>query len=73
MRVKFYLGPNEDYSLGGSISDSSEILLQRGRGKCQYICSFGEGGGTCNQVHILQNLGASLVKVTAIHEEQMSP
>ena len=28
--VKFYLGQNENYSLGGSISESSEILLKRG-------------------------------------------
>ena len=31
--VKFYLGQNEDCSLGGSPSDSSERLLQRGRGE----------------------------------------
>ena len=30
--MKFYLGQNEDYSLGGSISDSSERLLQSGSG-----------------------------------------
>ena len=29
---EFYLGQNEDCSLGGSISDSSERLLQRGSG-----------------------------------------
>ena len=29
--VKFYLGKNEDYNLGGSISNSSEILTQRDR------------------------------------------
>ena len=29
----FYLGQNEDYSPGDSISESSEKLLQRGRGK----------------------------------------
>ena len=28
--VKFYLGQNEDYSLGDSPLDSSERLLQRG-------------------------------------------
>ena len=33
VRVKFYLGQSEDYSLGDSISASSEKLLQRGRGK----------------------------------------
>ena len=30
--AKFYLWQNEDYNRGGSISDSSEIPLQRGRG-----------------------------------------
>ena len=32
-QFKFYLGPNEDYSPGEHISDSSEKLLQRGRRK----------------------------------------
>ena len=32
VKVKFYLEQNEDYSLGDSISDSSEKLLQRGSG-----------------------------------------
>ena len=32
VKVKFYLGQNEDYSLEDSISDSSEKLLQRGSG-----------------------------------------
>ena len=53
-------------------SDSSEIPLQRGRGKCQYICDLGEGRGTCNQAHMLQKFPASLGKVTANHEEQAS-
>ena len=30
---KFYLGQNEDYGLGDSISDSSKKLLQSGGGK----------------------------------------
>ena len=50
--VKFYLGQNEDYSLGDSISDSSEKLLQRGRGEGQYMYDFSEGG-TRSQAHIL--------------------
>ena len=33
MQVKFYLEQNEDYSLGDSISDSFERLLQRGLGE----------------------------------------
>ena len=32
VEVKFYLGQDEDCSPGGSISDSSERLLQRGSG-----------------------------------------
>ena len=32
VKVKFYLGQNEDCSLRDSISDSSEKLLQRGSG-----------------------------------------
>ena len=65
---KFYFGQTEDYSTGGSISDSLEKLLQRGRGQGQYACDFGEGGDTCNQAHILQKVVvASLVKVTAGH------
>ena len=49
LRGEFYLGQNEDYSLGDSTSDSSEKLLQRGNWEGPYICDFGEGGrGTCN-------------------------
>ena len=35
--IKFYLGRNEDCSLGGSISDSSERLLQSDSGGEVYI------------------------------------
>ena len=41
-----------------------------GGGGCYYIHDFGEKVGTCN---ILQKVTASLMKVTASHEEQMSP
>ena len=51
MQVKLYLGQNEDCSLGDSTSDSSEKLLQRGRGKVN-IYDFGEGGVQCNQARI---------------------
>ena len=63
--VEFYLGQNEDYSLGGSISDSTVKLLLRGRGEGQDIHDFGEGGSTWNQTQIL-------AKVAASHE-QTSP
>ena len=43
VQVKFYLGQNEDCSPGDSITDSSEKLLQRGRGEGQYRGDFGKG------------------------------
>ena len=48
-------------------------LLQRGRGEGQYKCDFGKGGGTHNQAHVLQKVAASLMNVTASHEEQKPP
>ena len=60
-----------------------QIALENGRGECQYVCDFGEGGiyfffffwfgFTCNQAHILQKVAASSVKVTVGHRQQMSP
>ena len=44
MQFKFYLEQNKDYSLGDSILDTSEKLLQRGRREGQYIYDFGEEG-----------------------------
>ena len=49
--VKSYLGQSEDYSPGDSTSDSSEKLLQRGRGEGQYIPNFGERG-----MHAIQQI-----------------
>ena len=43
--VKFYLGQNQDDSLGDSISDSSEKLLQRGKIRIYVILVK---GCTCN-------------------------
>ena len=51
LRVKLYLGQNEDCSWGDSIPDSSEKLLQRGRGEGQYICDAGEGG-----IHVTEHI-----------------
>ena len=50
LRVKFYLGQNEDCSPEDSASDSSEKLLQRGRREGQCICDFGEG-----TVHVVKH------------------
>ena len=45
LQVKFYLRQYEDWGLGDSTSDSSEKLLQRGRGQGgQCICDSGKGG-----------------------------
>ena len=65
VQVKFYLGQNEDCSPGDSITDSSEKLLQRGRGEGQHLCDFGEGG-------VLAIKHIFLQKVSASHEEQSS-
>ena len=65
----FYSEQNKDFSLGDSISDSSEELLQRG------------GGGGREELGVIgnfigntfcQSLAASHKKVAASHEEQMS-
>ena len=47
----FYLGQNEDYSLGDSFSNSTEKLLPKDRGKGQYICDFGEG-----EIHAIKHI-----------------
>lgn len=52
-------------SLGDNISDGSEKLLQRGRGKVR-IYAILVKGSTCNQLHILQ-------KIPGSHKEQSSP
>ena len=61
----FISGKVRTITLGDSISDSSEKLLQRGRGKVN-IWDFGEGR-VCAVNHI------SLKKVAASHEDQTSP
>ena len=43
LQVKLYLGQNEDCSLGDSISDSSEKLLQRGGGEDSIYVSLVKG------------------------------
>lgn len=64
LRVQFYLGQNEDESLGGSISESAEKPPQRGGGRlCR--CDLGAGAGPCSQAHVLQKVTPSLMKVTA--------
>ena len=63
--IRFYLGQNEDFSLGDSISDSSEKLLQSGtRGKSKY------------KVLVEREFNAikhSFYKFFVSHEDPMSP
>ena len=66
--VEFYVGQNEDYSPGDSISESSEKLLQRSKGECQYIWNSGEG-----EVHAIKHFFFFFLQVSASQEEQMSP
>ena len=54
VRVKFYLGQSEDYSLGDSISASSEKLLQRGRGKVRIYVILVKGEFIQLSTHFLQ-------------------
>ena len=42
--LNYYLGQNKDDSLGSSISDSPEKLLQIGRGEVSVTYDFSEGG-----------------------------
>ena len=54
---KFYLDQNEDYSPGDGISDDSEKLLQKGRGKdSMYVILVKVG---YKQPQILQKVSAS--------------
>ena len=60
--LSFYLGKNEDCSLGDSTSDSFEKLLQRGRGESQYTCDFGERGIHTIKCMFFQKVSTSLMK-----------
>ena len=67
--VKFYLGQNEDYSLGDSTSDSSEKLLQKGRAE-RTACTWFWWRGSMQSITLFFFF---LQKVSATHEEQLSP
>ena len=56
--VKFYLWWSKDYTLGDSISDSSEELLWRGQGKVSIINDFSEGSMCSHLGRGLQPKGA---------------
>ena len=57
-------------SPGGSISESSKVLPQRGKGEYQDISQKGEVGGACSYAPILQKFAAGLMKGTTGHKHQ---
>ena len=73
-RVKFYLGQNEDYSLGDSILDSSEKLFQRGRGKkvSIYVVLL-KGEYIQSSTYFLLKTSSNFIKIAASHQEQTTP
>ena len=73
LRIKFYLGQNEDCSPEYCTSDSSEKLLPREGGGGQCIHDLGEGGVHTVKHMFFQKASASLVKRSASHEERLSP
>ena len=70
-RLVTYLRPNEDYSPGNSLSDSSERLHKRGSGVS--ICTILVKEGIHVIKHTLwQKVATSHKKVAASHMEQFS-
>ena len=67
------MGQNEDCSPGDNIPDSSEKLPQRGRGKVSIDVILVQGEYMQSSTYFLLKVSASLVQVTASHEEQASP
>ena len=66
VRIKFYLGQNEDCSPGDSTSESSERLLQRGSGGRSIYRILVNG-----EVNAIKQLFCK--RFSAGHEELMSP
>ena len=60
------MGQNEDYSLGNSTSDSSERLLQRGRGKVSINVILVKGEYVQSSTFFPQKVSASLVKLLLV-------
>ena len=66
--AKFYLGQNEDYSPGDSISESSEKLLQRGDRKVKTYAVLVKGVHAVKPI-FLEKATVSLMEVAASHEK----
>ena len=60
--LSFYLGQNEDCSLGDSTSDSFEKWLQRGRGESQHTHDFGDRRIHAIKHIFFQKVSSSLMK-----------
>ena len=69
--VNCFIGKNEDYSLRDSVSENSERLLPRVKGKFSIIYDFNEER-PCSQAHILTRAGCYFnKKVVNSQEEQI--
>ena len=64
------MAQNEDYSPGGSLSDSSKKLLQRGRGNVSIYVILVKREVHVTRHRILLKVAASLMKVTTSHGEE---
>ena len=62
--LNFLMGPNQDYSQGDNLSDSSEELLQKGRGEVSIHMIL------VKSIREIKHIFWQ--KVTASHEEQTS-
>ena len=73
--MKSYLRLNENFSLRDGIPDSSEKLLQRSGGwrKVNIYVILVKGEYIHSNIHFLQKVSVSLMKVITSHEEQTSP
>ena len=55
LKIVLFGSQIENLSLEDSLSDSSEGLLQRGRGRCQDVYDFGKGYSQSN-IHLSRRL-----------------
>jgi len=60
------LGENEDYSLGDSISDGPEKLLQEAGREGQCACDFGEEGVHAIKHIFFQKVSAGLMRLLLV-------
>ena len=73
MRVRLYWGQNEDYSPGDSISDNSEIPLQKSSREVSIHVILAKREVHTIKYTFLQKVTINLMKVSASHKKQKSP